>query len=119
MTTIDHLILNVFGRTNGSFDLYEDDGSTLAYDKEQAHTLLTHAVSADGSQSLTIAPTQGTYQGQPPARSYELRLYGAEQPRTVSVNGADAKWSWDAARRVAVIAVPSRPVHEPLQIEWR
>jgi alpha-glucosidase (family GH31 glycosyl hydrolase) len=116
---LDHLILNVFGAASGTFELYEDDGSTLAYDQQQAHTLLTHAVSAEGAQRLTIAPTEGTYKGQPAARSYEVRLYGSEKPRTVSVNGAAVHWSWDAERSVAVIPVSSRPIHESLRIEWR
>jgi alpha-glucosidase (family GH31 glycosyl hydrolase) len=116
---LDHLILNVFGAANGTFELYEDDGSTLAYDKEQAHTLFTHAASADGSQRLTIAPTEGTYKGQPVMRSYEVRLYGSEKPRSVAVNGAEVHWSWDSAHGVAVIPVASQPIHESARIEWR
>src|SRR6266853_1658331 len=41
---LDTLILNVYGSGQGRFDLYEDDGVSLAYDKEEyAVTALTYA----------------------------------------------------------------------------
>ena len=116
---LNHLILNVYGAITGSFDLYEDDGSSLAYEKAHAHTLLSHGVAADGSQNLTVAPTQGAYEGQPQARSYDVRLYGLERPRAVSVNGKEAHWSWNAGRKVATVTVASQSIHQPLRIEWR
>jgi len=44
---LDTLILNVYGSGQGSFDLYEDDGVSLAYAAgQQAHTLITYARAA-------------------------------------------------------------------------
>ncbi|HEX4388914.1 MAG TPA: TIM-barrel domain-containing protein [Steroidobacteraceae bacterium] len=115
---LDHLIVSVYGAANGVFDLYEDDGSTLAYDKEQAHTKMTHTANADGSQTLVIAATQGNYRGQPQERSYELHVYGAERPHAVAANGQETRWTWDAKRGAATIQLPARSIREPLRIDW-
>jgi alpha-glucosidase (family GH31 glycosyl hydrolase) len=115
---LDHLIVSVYGAANGVFDLYEDDGSTLAYDKEQAHTKMTHTANADGSQTLVIAATQGNYRGQPQERSYELHVYGAERPHAVAANGQETRWTWDAKHGAATIQLPARSIREPLRIDW-
>jgi hypothetical protein len=116
---LDRLSLTVYGSGNGSFDLYEDDGASLDYEAQQAHTLMTHTVSGDGAQSLLIEPTQGAYPGQPPARSYELRIYAAGKPSSISVNGREtAPWSWDAARNMAVVELQKSSIRDPVRVEW-
>ena len=66
---LDSLVLNVYGSGAGTFELYEDDGSSLDYERERSRTPMTHSVASDGVESLTLAPTQGSYRGQPQARS--------------------------------------------------
>jgi len=118
---MDHLILNVYGSGNGSFELYEDDGISLDYAKgQQAQTTITHGVTGDGLHRLVIEPTRGTFQGQPPARSYELRIYAAAKPASLSVNGSEAaRWSWDPKRSLAVVALPQQPIRDQLRVQWR
>ncbi|HET7756326.1 MAG TPA: TIM-barrel domain-containing protein [Steroidobacteraceae bacterium] len=115
------VILNVYGSGNGRFDLYEDDGISLAYASGQrAHTLMTHSAGADGSDRLVIEPTEGSYTGQPPQRSYELRIRAARKPATITVDGeVAARWSWDAKQETAVVELPKRSIRERLRIEWR
>jgi hypothetical protein len=118
---LDRLILNVYGSGSGSFDLYEDDGISLGYrDGQQAHTTLTHGVGAGGAQYLVIEPTQGSYHGQPPARAYELRIYAAARPSSITIDGADAgHWAWDAQRAAALVLLPRHSIRERVRIEWR
>jgi alpha-glucosidase (family GH31 glycosyl hydrolase) len=117
---LDSLVLNVYGSGDGSFELYEDDGSSLDYERERARTPMTHSVASDGVESLTVAPTQGSYRGQPQARSYEVRLYCGSRPGSVTVNGRPVTgWRWDAARAMAVIEVPRQPISEALHLQWR
>jgi len=118
---LDTLILNVYGSGKSSFDLYEDDGISLAYAEGQyAHTAMTYASGSDGSHQLVIEPTRGTFQGQVQARSYELRIHATDRPSSISVNGRDAgPWRWEAERATAVVAVPSQPIRERISVAWR
>jgi len=118
---LDTLILNVYGSGKSSFDLYEDDGISLAYAEGQyAHTAMTYASGSDGSHQLVIEPTRGAFQGQVQARSYELRIHATDKPSSISVNGRDAgSWRWEAERATAVVAVPSQPIRERISVAWR
>jgi len=116
---LDRLVLNVYGSGHGSFELYEDDGRSLDYEEHHAHTIMAHEVGADGLQRLLIEPTQGAYAGQPPARSYEVRIHADGKPASIAVNGRDAgPWSWDAQRAVAIVELPSRSIHDRVRLEW-
>jgi alpha-glucosidase (family GH31 glycosyl hydrolase) len=117
---LDRLVLNVYGSASGAFDLYEDDGLSLNYEAQHAHTTMAHEVGNDGLHRLVIEPTQGAYAGQPPARSYEVRIYADGKPSSISVDGRDAgTWTWDAQRRVAVVALSTRSIRDRVRIEWR
>jgi alpha-glucosidase (family GH31 glycosyl hydrolase) len=119
-TPLDRLVLNVYGPGNGAFDLYEDDGVSLDYEQQHAHTALTHSSGDGGLERLVIDSTQGTYPAQPPARSYELRIHIDAKPSSVSVNGRDAgAWRWDAQQAVAVVTLPRESIHDRILIEWR
>ena len=118
---LDSLILDVYGSGKGSFDLYEDDGVSLAYAEGQyAQTLMTYASGSDGSHQLVIEPTRGTFQGQVQARSYELRIHATDKPSSISVNGRDAgPWTWEAEQTTAVVVVASQPIRERISVAWR
>ena len=118
---LDTLIVHVFGSGSGRFDLYEDDGISLAYREGQsARTAMIYATGSDGWHQLTIGPTEGAFAGQVPARSYELRIHAAGQPSAVTVNGRAAQdWRWDRARATAVVQVPRTSIRERLSVAWR
>jgi alpha-glucosidase (family GH31 glycosyl hydrolase) len=117
---LDRLILTVYGAGTGDFELYEDDGSSLDYEREQGRTALRHATQADGASRLTIGPTEGSYRGQPQSRSYQVRIYADSRPASVLINGQRATHlSWDAVHGLAVVEVAASPIRAPLDIEWR
>ena len=118
---LDSLILDVYGSGKGSFDLYEDDGVSLAYAEGQyAQTLMTYVSGSDGSHQLVIEPTRGRFQGQVQARSYELRIHATDKPSSISVNGRDAgPWTWEAEQATAVVVVASQPIRERISVAWR
>jgi alpha-glucosidase (family GH31 glycosyl hydrolase) len=118
---LDTLIVNVYGSGAGSFELYEDDGISLAYrDGKFARTALSYATGSDGSHHLTIGPTQGTFAGQVGARAYELRLHATGRPSAVSINGREVRgWRWEPEQATAVVQVPSTPVGERVSVAWR
>jgi alpha-glucosidase (family GH31 glycosyl hydrolase) len=118
---LDPLILNVYGSGQGGFDLYEDDGVSLAYDKgEYAVTALRYTTDGNGLHHLVIGPTQGAYQGQLPVRAYELHIHAAGRPASISVDGKDlGPPTWDAAQATAVVALPRRAIRDKIEVAWR
>jgi alpha-glucosidase (family GH31 glycosyl hydrolase) len=118
---LDTLILDVYGSGEGRFELYEDDGISLAYDKgEHALTALTYSTSSDGRHQLVIEPAKGSFQGQVEARSYELHIHTADKPASIAVDGKQlAPAGWDAARALAVVTLPQRSIRDRIEVTWR
>jgi alpha-glucosidase (family GH31 glycosyl hydrolase) len=116
---LDTLILNVYGSANGSFDLYEDDGVSLNYETQHARTRIAYTVRNDGVHRLIIEPASGSYAGQPPARSYELRVFAATQPSSMSLDGRSlAGWKWDPGRGLLSVALPAQSIRSQVRVEW-
>jgi alpha-glucosidase (family GH31 glycosyl hydrolase) len=118
---LDTVILNVYGAGTGHFELYEDDGISLAYGKDEyALTGMTYATSSDGLHHLDIGPTTGTFQGQVQARTYELHIHAAGKPASISVNGGNAgPVTWDAEQATARVVLPTRGIRERISVTWR
>ena len=116
---LDTLVLDVYGSGQGSFELYEDDGSSLDFDARHAHTKIVHELGSDGLNRLVIEPAAGSYPGQPSTRSYELHIHADSKPSSIAVDGRDAAWRWDAQRSIAILIVSARPIREPVRCEWR
>jgi alpha-glucosidase (family GH31 glycosyl hydrolase) len=114
------IILDIYGSGHGSFDLYEDDGVTLAYkDGEHAMTPLRHVDSDNLSGKLVIGPTVGSFQGQLKKRSWELRIHASASPDQVSIDGKPSEhWHWDANELVATVNVPEHDIREQVNVTW-
>ncbi len=117
---LDNLIVNVYGSGSGHFDLYEDDGASLAYSQGQyALTPMTYTTARDGSHELVIEPTKGSYAGQVPARSYELRIHAVDKPPSISVDGSKInQWTWDAEQATATIMLAKRSIRDRVRVVW-
>ncbi|MBV9344461.1 MAG: DUF5110 domain-containing protein, partial [Gammaproteobacteria bacterium] len=117
---LDRLFLDVYPGAAGHFDLYEDDGVTLAFDKgESALTGLSYREGLDGAHTLTIAPTQGVFQGQPRERAWQVRIHAAAAPAEIRIDGRPATaWRWDAAHLTAEVALPSRSIRTATEVTW-
>jgi hypothetical protein len=119
-TPLERLVLEIYGPGDGAFDLYEDNGVSLDYEQQHAHTAFAHSGGNDGLQRLVIEATSGTYPAQPPARAYELRIHTDARPSVVSVNGrAAGAWTWDAQQALATVTLPSESIHDRIIVEWR
>ena len=118
---LDHLIVNVYGSGNGQFDLYEDDGISLDYEKHRyALTPMRYADEGNGIHRIVIGATSGSFEGQVRQRSYDVQIHGVDQPASVSVDGANvAHWSWNAAGATATIPVSTHSIRDRVTIEWR
>ncbi|GLQ52006.1 TIM-barrel domain-containing protein [Dyella flava] len=118
---LDTLILNVYGGGKGHFDLYEDDGLSLDYEKgSYAVTPMNYETRPDGSHVLTVAATKGTYKHQPAARSYVIEIHALGKPQSVSANGQPVtQWSWDDKDAVATVTLPKQSIRDGVSVTWR
>ncbi len=117
---LDPLIVNVYGSARGRFDLYEDDGISLGYEKgAYAVTTLRHEADAFGLHHLIIEPARGEFAGQLPARTYEVRIHSPVQPASIFFDGANfGRGSFDAAQAVTVVRLPRRDIRHRSEVTW-
>ncbi len=84
--------LAVMPGASGKGTIYEDAGNDKDYASRYATTRITNRL--DGrTQTVTIEPTRGTFDGMNSERNYTINLYGAEMPETVTVDGVAYTYS--------------------------
>ncbi len=82
----EDIIVTVFPKGNGSFIMYEDGGNTKDYADSYATTALTSEWNGE-TQTITIAPRQGSYEGMPKERDFAVKVVASAAPKAVTVNG--------------------------------
>lgn len=102
-----YIILNIFPGADGHFELYEDDGTTEAYQRgEYETTAISLASGEDGQIRVSITASEGHYSQLPTHRTFEVRLRGAGQPQQVKVNETEhTDWSFDPNTRDLTIFI--------------
>jgi len=112
----DHLILDIYTGADGQFELYEDDGVSLAYQEGRYRTTVLKY--EEQSSACTIQAAEGTYEGSPGRRSYELHFHLLEQPpRRVLLNGQalpEAQIRWE--KGILKLRVEEQPVEKTLLV---
>jgi hypothetical protein len=101
---------------NGSFTLYEDDGTSAA--AKSATTTMSYTEDAR-SATLAIDAVHGNYPGRPAQRTWTVRFTGAAPPVAVLVNGrpsAAGTWTWDPATKTVTVRTPAQPAARPLTV---
>jgi alpha-D-xyloside xylohydrolase len=71
----DPIVLYVYGGANGTFELYEDDGSTYAYENG-AFSRIAFSWN-DAAQKLTIGAREGSFTGMLAERTFQVVLVKA------------------------------------------
>ncbi len=111
------LLVTVFPGADGTFDLYEDDGLTNAYqDGAFETTTICSQVRASGIV-VQIKAAEGFCELLPTMRTVELHLKGIDAPSRVLVDGAETGWQYDDSTRTAVVTVAGSYRRAGLQIE--
>jgi alpha-glucosidase (family GH31 glycosyl hydrolase) len=113
------LAINVYGDGNSRFDLYEDDGISLDYERHgYATTPMTYRTSG-AHHELVIGPTTGSYAGQAQQKKYELRIHTTHRPAAVSVDGKRSqRWRWVAHDSTAYLTLPVESIRHAVTITW-
>jgi alpha-glucosidase (family GH31 glycosyl hydrolase) len=99
---VDVITLDVFPGDSSSFELYEDDGTSLNY--QQNEFALTKITSKRVAKRLTlkIEKPEGIFSS--PGHAYLLRIHTAVKPRQVVENNtAVTGWTFNAKENLALI----------------
>jgi alpha-glucosidase (family GH31 glycosyl hydrolase) len=124
---LDSLIVDLYPPWHSSYSLYEDDGVSLDCEKGKS-SLTPFAASTSGSAcELTIGPTTGTYERQPSARAYLVRVRETKKPSTVLVNGrkiaegvsAGDGWIWDAGKGCVSVNLARRTIRKSVTMRFQ
>jgi hypothetical protein len=116
---LTQVTLHVAEGANGSYSLYEDNGTSTT--PGQSATTAIGYTKVGPQHLLGIAPTQGSFAGQVTQRSWTVVFDNATPPSTVTVNGVPARstnWTWDAASRQLTVRVPARSVREATVVAY-
>ena len=81
----DMLTLMVYPGADGSFCLYEDDGTTYAYEKGEYSMIPMHYSEAE--HTLTIGARQGAYPGMLAERTFVIRIPGSTSVQQITYTG--------------------------------
>lgn len=102
----------------GSYTLYEDDGSTTDYEKGGFATTKMDYALKNGTTEITIHPAQGSYTGQVKNRAYRFELASTHVPAKASVNGKDAKITPEADIKGFSVEVPETAIGETITLTF-
>jgi alpha-glucosidase (family GH31 glycosyl hydrolase) len=102
---------------DNTYTLYEDDGITTDYaNGKYAVTALNYKQSGN-EVIITVAPVQGTYEGQPQKRSYTLQLAGIEKIKTIKVNKKTVQPVYDEALKMYIVHINPISIAMPVVIQ--
>lgn len=138
------LVLHLFPGDNGRTRVYEDDGISGAYQKNECAwtpVAMTRgslaAVDARAANfdpyhgtvlNVDIGPVEGRFAGMSDERVYELRVHGVPPPDAVTAAGRAIKletlregpgWLYDSEQSTLIVRTTTIPVSAPLRIELK
>ena len=83
----DDITLYVYAGSNGSFQLYEDEGTNYNYEKGKYATIdITYD---DAAKTLTFGKRQGSFNGMLKERSFRIVYVTADKPRALDYEPQD------------------------------
>ncbi len=113
--------VTVAGGANGSFGLYEDNGTTTDF-HDSAVTQISYHEAGSG-HTARIAAAAGSFAGQVRQRQWTVKFLGvAAAPSAVTVDGRTAPasaWSWDASTHALTVTTPAQSVDQALTVSYR
>jgi alpha-glucosidase len=83
--SVDEITLDIFSG-NASFELYEDDGESISYTKNDFSKTTISVASGDKTFSLKISRPEGKFV--PEKHGYLIKYRSAAKPKSVMQNGS-------------------------------
>ncbi|HEX9974125.1 MAG TPA: DUF5110 domain-containing protein, partial [bacterium] len=123
---IDPLILMIFPGDSGATRIYDDQGNSLGYKKDEFSWTSVHFSKPDNATlKIEIERSEGEFPGMLRERSYEIRLPGMFPPEAVTCNnrGLDFNteenapgWRYDGDKLMIIITLPKFQVDSMVEI---
>jgi len=122
----DYLILNIFPGESGSTKIYNDEGNNQNFKQEKFTFTEINFSKKHSTINLTIKPAEGSYNGMPENREYELRFPISFPPMEVKVNGKNyiynekikpECWNYNGSELTTFIYTSKLNVHKELVVE--
>jgi alpha-glucosidase (family GH31 glycosyl hydrolase) len=100
---VDVITLDVYLGAATEFELYEDDGKSLAY--QQGDFATTKITSQREGKGYVITMNKPAGKFTPPAHDWVINLHVSEKPAGITENGKNitTPWHYDAAKQVVYI----------------
>lgn len=100
-SVLDTVLLTVYTGSDGSFNLYEDDGTTDNYRTGDYSITSIHFKQYKGASQLSIAPDGRQFAGQVKKRVWQVQFVNCDAPKSVLVNGVECLGkNYEAAKRI-------------------
>ena len=106
----DELTLHIYPGDSGQFTLYEDDGTTYAFENGAFRTTEIRQGSTSSQLRVEVAAAAGTFEGTVVDRELRFVLHGLHQPQRVALDDQETTWEWDEATSTAHVPAGTRPV---------
>lgn len=119
---VDPLTVLAFAGADGSFELYEDDGTSLEYASGAYATTPLRLTSGHRGCTLTVGPTSGRYEGQQEERALLVQLRGTFLPEEVLVDGVAltrSEWMYDPELAETSVSLPPSSIRRERVVEVR
>ena len=96
--------------------LYVDEMYEAYKDGAFATTIFTQTQSSEGN-TFTINPREGSYEGMPQERAWQVIFFMMEEPNSVRINGeATDSWTYDDVLKRLIVNIPTRPCSETIVV---
>lgn len=114
---LPHPVFVIYPGSQGEYELYEDDGSSVAYERgECVRTRIRHR--REGLRRIVeIAPAEGVCAGWLEERPVTVKFRGYVPPVSVEVDGKRIPWSYDGSELTCSISLPLMKTREGVRLE--
>ncbi len=111
-----NLSVSVYPGDSGSYELYEDDGSSMEYLNDQFAVIeMSHSTSKN-VKTIKIGRKSGGFAGYEAVRSLEVRLEGSVPPAAVKVAGRNLEYSYRTEKQKECWSYEGRNVAAVIKI---
>ncbi|MBO9657396.1 MAG: DUF5110 domain-containing protein, partial [Chitinophagaceae bacterium] len=101
----DTITVNVYPGGSSSFDLYEDDGTSLKYQQNEFAVTTIKSTFSSAEGSVTISKPAGSFK--PEKHIFLLRVNAVGKPKNVSENGKtldQSRWQYDEVNKTLAVS---------------
>jgi hypothetical protein len=122
---LDPMILTIMPGRSGETRVYEDDGLSAGYQHGSCAWTPVSWRRLRGDFNITIQPVEGSYEGMPESRRYDVRLVGVWPPDKViagdteippAASAAPGTWTYDIDTYTLTIHTPTASVRDGVEI---